>query len=178
MNGDDIKMDKKIKEIKTMNDLNKSIINLLFDLYYNERHEWVSDNEILFFINKSETNVHWKHVEIALKSKKMFHDIKNILEESNVFNTENINIELYNSINNYDYFGITADKNNSDEYISFTLKFKFPDFLNYKKISDILIAIESSIETGLIKQSETKNILNTFIDNIISGKYNNTNSNL
>ena len=53
MNGDDIRMDKKIKEIKTMNDLNKGIINLLFDLYYNERHEWVSDNEILFFINKS-----------------------------------------------------------------------------------------------------------------------------
>lgn len=178
MNGDDIEMDKKIKEIKTMNDLNKSIINLLFDLYYNERHEWVSDNEILFFINKSETNIHWEHVEIALKSKKMFHDIKNILEESNIFSTENINIELYNSINNYDYFGITADKNNSGEYVSFTLKFKFPDFLNYKKISDILIAIESSIETGLIKQSETKNILNIFIDNIISGKYNNTNSNV
>ena len=108
----------------------------------------------------------------------MFHDIKNILEESDIFSTENINMELYNSINNYDYFGITADKNNSGEYVSFTLKFKFPDFLNYKKISDILIAIESSIETGLIKQSETKNILNTFIDNIISGKYNNTNSNL
>lgn len=171
-------MDKKAKEIKILKDLDKNTLDLLFDLYYNERHEWISNSEILFFINKSETNTHWKYIEIVLKSQKLFHDIRHILEENSVFNNENIDMKLYDSIINYDYFNITADKNNNDEYIAFTLKFKFPDFLNYKRISDILTALEASTDSGLMNQNTMKNILNNLINDIISGKYNNINSNL
>lgn len=171
-------MDKKAKEIKILKDLDKNTLDLLFDLYYNERHEWISNSEILFFINKSETNTHWKYIEIVLKSQKLFHDIRHILEENSVFNNENIDMKLYDSIINYDYFNITADKNNNDEYIAFTLKFKFPDFLNYKRINDILTALEASTDSGLMNQNTMKNILNNLINDIISGRYNNINSNL
>ena len=165
-------MDKKAKEIKILKDLDKNTLDLLFDLYYNERHEWISNSEILFFINKSETNTHWKNIEIVLKSQKLFHDIRHILEENSVFNNVNIDMKLYDSIINYDYFDITADKNNNDEYIAFTLKFKFPDFLNYKRINDILTALEASTDSGLMNQNTMKNILNNLINDIISGKYN------
>ena len=161
-------MDKKVKEIKILKDLDKNTLDLLFDLYYNERHEWISNSEILFFINKSETNTHWKNIEIVLKSQKLFHDIRHILEENSVFNNENIDMKLYDSIINYDYFNITADKNNNDEYIAFTLKFKFPDFLNYKRINDILTALEASTDSGLMNQNTMKNIIYMVVMKIFS----------
>lgn len=165
-------MSKEAIKIETREDLKKSTLELLFELYFDgsSRSGINSTGEATVVITNDRTKC-WYDIERVMHSDMHISDIKKGLVENNLFNQNVVNKAEFDRLSDYDYFTITGDYKASREAAQFTVVFKFPEWINANNLTDAVRSIQNALAVNLLKQEDIPGVIDTLVEAIHNGYY-------
>lgn len=168
-------MPKEAIKIENRDDLKKSTLELLFKMYFDSSSRSGIINvpaEATVVITNDRTK-YWYDVERVMHSDMHISDIKKGLVETNLFNQNVFNKAEFDRLADYDYFTISGDYKSSGEAAKYTIVFKFPEWINANNVTDTIRSIQNALMVGLIKQDDIPGVIDTLVEAITNGYYDN-----
>lgn len=170
-------MTKEAIKIETPAELERSVLDLLFRLYFDNMSRGMIDNDTneVKIIIANDSSSYWTDITKVMNSEMHICEIKKGLvdnqlykygEDNGIFNTGE-----FDRLVPYDFFTISADYKSTREVAKYTVVFKFPEFVYTDSVKSAIRSIQNAISVGLIKIDALPDIKNILIENIMFGKY-------
>ena len=166
-------MSKEAIKIGNHDELKKSTLELLFKIYFDSSSRSSineSTGEATVVITNDRTN-YWYDIERVMNSDMHISAIKKGLIESNMFNQNVFNKAEFERLSDYDYFTITCDYKASREAAKYTVIFKFPEWINANNLTDTIRSIQNALAVELINQDDIPGVIDTLVNAISNGYY-------
>ena len=166
-------MPKEAIKIENRDDLKKSTLELLFEIYFDSlsrsgMNESTGEATVVITDHRPK---YWYDIERVMNSDMHISDIKKGLVENNLFNQNVFNKAEFDRLADYDYFTISGDYKASGEVAKYTIVFKFPEWINANNVTDTIRSIQNALAVELLKQDDIPGVIDTLVNAISNGYY-------